>query len=471
MRIVILINGIALMAMAVLMGLMALLYRDTAEVFGTGFLVTGLVGVLVALASSAGETRLRPLHGFLLTASVWLTAATAGGLPLWLWGLSPADAFFEAMSGITTTGSTVMSGLDATPRGILMWRATLQGIGGIGFIVTGVALLPILKVGGMQLFRTESSERGEKEFANAARFAVATMTAYFCLIALCAVLYMLGGMSRFDAVSHAMTTLSTGGYANYDASFGHFESPFLHYTASLFMVAGGLPFAWYIRAVLRGVFTGEQVRMLTVFVLGVTLILTFWLVATSDKPVEEAFRQALFNVVSVVTTTGYATTDYTAWGPFAVTVFLLLTAVGGCTGSTAGGAKMMRWVVFFRAVGREVRQLYSPHMTVIARYEGRRIGDDVFSGVAAFFALYFGTIACLAWALALLDLDLLTAVSGAMTAVANVGPGIGTVIGPAGNFQPLDDAPKLVLALGMYLGRLEMMTVLVLLVPAYWREV
>ncbi len=470
MRFVLLINGMALMAFAALMGLMALLYPATTEVFEEALLMTGLVGGLLATVSGSHRQSLRPRDGFVMTASVWMTAALAGGLPLWLWQLSPADAFFEAMSGLTTTGSTVMSGLDTTPRGILMWRAILQAMGGIGFIVTGVALLPILKVGGMQLFRTESSEQGEKEFATAARFAVATIVVYFGLMAVCAALYGIGGMSVFDAVTHAMTTLSTGGYSNYDASFGHFDSAFLQYTASVFMLAGGLPFAWYIRAAVRGVFTSEQVRMLLAFVLGVAAILTFWLVEARGWGLEEAFRQSLFNVASVVTTTGYATDNYLAWGSFATTVFFLLTAVGGCTGSTAGGAKMMRWVVFFRAVGREVRRLYAPHVTVVARYEGRRIEEDVFSGVAAFFALYFGTVATLAWVLAALGLDPLTAISGALTAVANVGPGVGSIIGPAGNFEPLGDWAKYALSIGMYLGRLEMMTVLVLLVPAFWRE-
>lgn len=462
------INGIVMVAMAALMGLNAILFPETAPVFAKAFVLTGLLGVLVAIASAHPHGTLRPSHGFLLTASVWMTASVCGALPLLFWQLSPVDAFFESMSGITTTGSTVMSGLDTTPKSILLWRALLQAIGGIGFVVTGVALLPFLKVGGMQLFRTESSELGEKEFASAARFALATLTAYGVLMGACFVLYFAEGMSFFDAAVHAMTTLSSGGYSNYDASFGHFESPRLQYTATVFMLLGGLPFAWYIRVVLKGRLASEQIATLLTFVAGMTAILTLWLVMTSDKPLEPAFREVAFNVVSVITTTGYASTDYTTWGSFAVAVFLALTAVGACTGSTSGGAKIMRWIVFFRLTRTEVRRIGSPNAVLVARYEGRPLGPDVISGVTTFFTLYFGTMLVLAIALNLFGLDFLTSISGALTAVANVGPGVGTVIGPAGNFASLSDGAKFLLSIGMYLGRLELMTVLVLFTPIYW---
>ncbi|MFK5998901.1 MAG: TrkH family potassium uptake protein [Rhodobacterales bacterium] len=471
MQFVFLINGFVLLALAVLMAIVALIFPQTSEIFWVGFMLTGLVGALVSISNARPDLKIRAPHSFLLTTTIWMTAAIAGALPLMLWGMSPADAFFEAMSGITTTGSTVMSGLDTTPPGILIWRAILQALGGIGFIVAGVALLPIMKVGGMQLFRTESSEKGEKELANAAHFALATLGAYAALMVLCGILYMAGGMSPFDAVTHAMTTLSTGGYSNYDASFGHFTSPFLQYTATLFMLLAALPFAWYIRVMMKGSFANEQVRTLVLFVLGAAIVLTVWLMATSDKPLEEAFRQSIFNIVAAVTTTGYATTDYTLWGPFAVAFFFTITAVGGCTGSTSGGAKMMRWIVFFRLAGMQLRRIAMPHAVVVARYEGRRIEEDVVSGVVNFFMLYFGVIAFLALALSLDGLDFETAISGAMTAVANVGPGVGSIIGPAGNFSSLDDPAKILLSLGMFMGRLELLTVFVLLSPVYWRSV
>ncbi len=457
-------------AMGALMGLVAILFPDdSVAAFAEGALVASFAGIVISVAASGPRAQMKPVHGFLLTTTVWLNAAVAGALPLFLWGLSPADAFFESMSGITTTGSTVMSGLDQTPRGVLFWRALLQGFGGIGFIVTGVALLPILKVGGMQLFRTESSEKGEKELANATRFALATVMVYGGLTLACAIIYRLGGMSAFDAACHAMSTLSTGGYSNYDASFGHFQSPFLHYAGTVFMALGALPFAWYIRLAVRRTASSEQVKVLVLFLLGVSLVLAIWRVETSDTPFETAFREASFNVVSVVTTTGYATTDYTVWGPFAAAAFFVLTAVGGCTGSTAGGAKMMRWIVFFRLVRQQITLIHSPNAVAYAKYEGRRLGEDVTSGVAAFFTFYALTCGLLAVALDLVGLDLETAISGAVTAVANVGPGVGPLIGPAGNFASLDATPKVLLALGMYLGRLEMLAAFVLLTRSYWR--
>lgn len=463
------INGIVMMAMSALMALTAVLFPGTAQEFTEGFVLTGFLGTVVTIASAHPRLDLRPRHIFPLTASVWLLAALCGALPLYLWQMTGPDAFFEAMSGITTTGSTVMSGLDRTPKGILFWRALLQALGGIGFVVTGVALLPVLKVGGMQLFRTESSELGEKELANAARFALATLVVYGALMGGCFLAYIVGGMSVFDAIVHAMTTLSTGGYSNYDASFGHFDSAFLQYAATLFMLLGGLPFAWYIRAILKRRYSSEQIGRYLQFLAGVIALLTLWLVVTSHLPVEVAFRQVAFNVVSVVTTTGFATVDYTAWGSFAVAVFFAITAVGGCTGSTSGGAKMMRWVVFFRTARQEIRRIRLPHAVGVARYDGRPIGADVVAGVTTFFTLYFGTVFALAIALNLIGLDFLTALSGALTAVANVGPGVGGIIGPAGNFAPLGDGAKMLISGGMYLGRLELMTVLVMLTPAYWR--
>ncbi len=471
MSFVIFINGLVLIFFAFLMGVDALIFSDTAEVFGFAALLVGIVGVLLSIVSSSSYLGLRPLQTFLLTASVWFIAALAGAVPLYMWSLSLTDALFEAMSGITTTGSTVMSGLDTTPRGIILWRSMLQAIGGVGFIVTGIALLPILKVGGMQLFRTESSDRGEKELRNAAMFASATLQVYLGLMGVCALVYIAGGMTAFDAITHAMTTLSTGGYSGYDASFGHFQSPFLQWSATLFMLLGALPFAWYIRVVYRGLFRSEQVEAMAWSLCVVIGGLTAWLITTTGTDPLTALRLVAFNVVSVVTTTGYATTDYTLWGPFAVTVFFVLTAVGGCTGSTAGGAKAMRWLLLKRAIRAQLQIIHSPHRVTSIKYEGRRVEDDVLSGVVTFFAFYLAIFGVLAITLSLLGLDMSTATSAALTALANVGPGVGSIIGPAGNFAPLSDPVKIVLVFGMFLGRLEILTVFVLFSPMFWREV
>lgn len=470
MSFVIFINGVVMVFFAALMGMVALIFPDTSTIFEESALTVGFLGGALALAASPRTEALLPLHTFLLTSSVWMVAALCGAGPLYFYDLSLTDALFEAMSGITTTGSTVMSGLDETPRGIILWRALLQAVGGVGFIVTGIALLPILKVGGMQLFRSESSETGGKELRNATMFASATLQIYFVLIGICALLYLLGGMTPFDAITHAMTTLSTGGYSGYDASFGHFDSSFLQWVCTLFMLAGALPFSWYIRGVRQNIWRSEQVvAMLKALALTIGT-LSLWLMLARGEAPFDALRLVAFNVISVVTTTGYASTDYTLWGPFAVAAFFALTAVGGSTGSTAGGAKAMRWLVAIRSLLAQIRASYAPHRVTFVKYEGRPVSYDARSGVIAFFVLYAASFGVLASLLSFLGADMATATSGALTALANVGPGIGDVIGPAGNFASLDSASKLVLSFGMYLGRLEMATVFALFAPMFWRE-
>lgn len=471
MRLVIFVNGMIVLLVAALMGLVAVLYTDTFGIFSEAAAISGLIGGLITLSvRGAGLAEFRRPHTFLLTSSVWLSAAAAGALPLFLWKLGAVDAIFETLSAVTTTGSTVMSGLETTPRGILLWRAILQSLGGVGFVVAGMALLPVLRVGGMQLFRTESSDQDDNDFGTAKKFAAGTLGTYLLLITACAAVYSAGGMSTFDAITHAMTTLSTGGFSNYDSSFGHFDSAFLQWAGTLFMLLGGLPFMWYMRLATRGTLASEQVRMMLIMLGVVIAVLSVWLWRNSGQDFADALRMVAFNVVSVVTTTGYATTDYTLWGPFAVAAMFGLTAVGGCTGSTAGGAKAMRWIILWRAVLASLRKVSHPNAIFPIRYEGRPVDPDVLQGVVSFFTFYFVSVAALAVALALFGLDFDTALSGALTSLANVGPGVGGTIGPAGNFATLGDGPKLLLALGMYAGRLEMMTVYTLLLPAFWRE-
>ncbi len=471
MNLIVFVNGVVLFFLAFLMGLDALFFPNTAAIFGEAGMLTGTFGLLLMIASYSSFDGMRRLHAYLLTTSVWLSAALGGALPLYFASMSPVDAIFEAMSGVTTTGSTVMSGLDQTEHGILLWRALLQALGGVGFIVTGIALLPILKVGGMQLFQTESSEREEKVLTSVNKIAAATLFIYLGLIALCCLTYLAGGMDFFDAITHAMTTLSTGGYSNYDASFGHFESSFLQWSATLFMLLGALPFVWYIRAGNRQVFRSEQVKAMLVSLTVVILSLTAWLSWADGIALLPSLRLVAFNVISVVSTTGYATEDYTTWGPLAVCAFVVLTAVGGCTGSTAGGAKAMRWIIALRSAVLQVKRLHYPRSVFILKYEGRPVSEGVLSGVISFFTFYFATFLILALALGMFGMDLTSAVSGALTSLANVGPGVGSVIGPAGNFASLDDPEKILLVFGMFIGRLEMLTVFVLFSPAFWREV
>ena len=410
---------------------------------------------------------------YVLTVLVWVTVPAFAALPFVFseLQLSYTDAYFEAMSGLTTTGSTVLLGLDAMPHSILLWRGLLQWLGGIGIVVMAMAVLPLLRTGGMQLFHAESSDRHDKPLPRVTQLVKVLLLAYLALSGVCGLAYWYAGMSGFDAVVHAMTTISTGGYSSHDLSFAYFASPTLEWLGTLFMASGALPFVLYVRAS-RGdlaLLRDQQVWAFAFAVLASTVILTVWLAARQEMPLLEALRLAAFNATSVITTTGFASADYNLWGGFALAVFFYLTFVGGCTGSTSGAIKIFRFRVMAIVLGDYLYRRFSPHAVSRRSYDGRPLDDDVIEGVLAFAVVYALSVAVIAVGLGALDLDLVTSLSGAATAVGNVGPGLGPIIGPVGNFATLPDAAKWLLAFGMLLGRLELFTVLVLLTPRFWR--
>lgn len=445
------------------------------KVFSVSAGVTVFAGFSLLLTTSGSGLNLSIRQGFLLTTGIWIFAAVAGALPLMFsgLGLNFTDAFFESMSGLTTTGSTVVVGLDEAPPGILLWRGLLQWIGGIGFIAVGLAMLPFLRIGGMQLFRLESSERSDKAVPQAGSFALMLLLIYVGLSLVCGCALHLAGMNWLEAAVHAMTTLSTGGYSTSDSSVGHFGNGAVEWIITAFMLAGSLPFLLYIR-VLQGragaLFSDSQVRSFLRFVLTVSIGLAFWLWMFDDIVMADAIRLAAFNVVSVVTTTGYASTDYSSLGDLPLVLFFLLTFVGGCTGSTAGGLKAFRFDILGLALKVYLQRLVYPHGAFAATYNGRTVGEDVFAGVLLFMGLYVITVAVTSMLLAMTGLDLVTSLTGAATAVGNVGPGLGPTIGPAGNFSSLSDPAKWLLASAMLLGRLEFFTVLALFSPRFWRH-
>ncbi len=469
-----------LTGLAVLMAVPALV--DAAEgeprwrAFLTGAFLTLFVGVSLSLATRRGgvEVTLTRRQAFLFTGVVWLAAAVFSALPFAFaeLDLSYTDAFFEAMSGITTTGATVIADLDGAPAGILLWRAILQWVGGVGFVAVGIAVLPALRVGGMQLFQTESSDRSEKILPRAAQLVGGITTVYVSLTGLCAGAYGLAGMGAFDALTHGMTTVATGGFANYDASLGHFQNPAVEWVAVAFMAAGGIPFVLLVRAGRgdrRSLLADTQVRWYLSTLLLFSLVFTGWIWATQGMPAGEALRAGVFNVVSVVTTAGFVSGDYTAWGTFAVAAFFFLTFAGGCTGSTAGGVKTFRYVLLYQEALVQLRRLLQPHGVFVPHYNGRPIPESIAIAVLAFFFLFALCAVVLTGLLTLCGLDFLTSVSGATTVLTNVGLGLGPVIGPTGSFAGLPDAAKWLLAFGMLLGRLELFTLLVLLLPSFWR--
>jgi len=445
------------------------------KVFAASAGITLFAGTCLWIANLGGQSGgLSLQQAFLLVTVSWVGLVAFAAIPLTLseLELDYTDAFFEAMSGITTTGSTVIVGLDTAPPGILLWRAILQWLGGIGIIVTAVAILPMLQIGGMQLFHMESSDTSDKMLPRAAQIAGSIAILYLLLSVLCMAAYWAAGMSLFDAVAHAMTTIATGGFSTYDRSLGHFESHTISGIATVFMILGSLPFVLYLQA-LAGkpgrLLLDTQVRWF--FGILSVAIAAMFLVQVSQDLAEPAAAavDAAFNVVSVMTGTGYATTDYGLWGGFAVTVFFILMFIGGCAGSTSCGIKIFRFAVMWSAVSTQMRRLRHPNGVFVPRYGGRPLDNQVIAAVMSFFFLFFVMFAILSVLLSLLGLDTITALSAAGTALANVGPGLGERIGPAGSFADLPDTAKWLLSLAMLLGRLELFTVLVLFTPAFWR--
>ncbi|TDX30241.1 trk system potassium uptake protein TrkH [Modicisalibacter xianhensis] len=467
---------LVLASFMVLPWLVLMLEQDPdAWAFGWSILIVMSSVVLGLVLTQRVPIELKPRHMFVLTTLSWVSICGFASLPLILGApqLSFTDAVFESVSAITTTGSTILVGIERLSDGLKLWRGMMQWLGGIGIIVMAIAILPFLKVGGMRLFQTESSDWSDKVMPRTGGIAKATMTVYGGLTLAAMISYWLGGMLPLDAVVHGMTSLATGGFANSDASFGAYvDKPLLLWLGSLFMLSGALPFVLYIRSV-RGsptaLWCDQQVRGLLWLLLMVIALLTGYLIA-QGRPAFDALTQATFNVVSVVTTTGYASDDYTLWGPLAVTAFFYLTFVGGCSGSTSGGMKIFRFQVAIVMLFNQLRFLVHTNGVFAQRYNGSVLTDEVVRGVVAFSFFFFLTVAGLALGLAMLGLDFVTALSGAATAVANVGPGLGDIIGPAGNFATLPDAAKWLLCAGMLMGRLEILTVLVLLTPMFWRK-
>ena len=443
-------------------------------VFLASSFVTTFVGGTLILTTRGAFNKLIMRQAFVLTTAAWVALAAFSALPFAFsnLGMSYTDAFFEAMSGITTTGSTVITSLDTAPPGILLWRALLQWLGGIGIIVMAIAILPLLQVGGMQLFRMESSDSSDKAFPRVAQISAATAIIYTLLTVVCAIALWAAGMTLFDAIAHAMTTIATGGFSTSDGSIGYFNSALIDWIVIVFMIMGSLPFVLYF-AMIRGnpkaLIHDTQVQWFLVTVVVSILVIVVWLLAKNDVALSHAVRLSAFNVVSIITGTGFASADYSQWGLLPVTAFFFFMFIGGCAGSTSCGIKIFRYQILFANARVQFRKLWQPNVIYSPRYNHKPIPDSVTDAVMSFFFLFALVFGVLALALSLIGLDFMTAVSGAASAIANVGPALGSTIGPSGTYAPLPDAAKWVLSAGMLLGRLELFTVLVLFSPAFWR--
>ncbi|MDF1609846.1 TrkH family potassium uptake protein [Hoeflea sp. YIM 152468] len=451
-------------------------YSDNPDwrVFAVSSFAVGTVCLASAAASRGANAPFSRRLGFLVVNLLWITLSITGAIPFYLasLGLDMADALFESVSAVTTTGATVIAGLDSAPPGLLLWRSLLQWMGGIGIVALGLLVLPYLKVGGFTVFKMESSDTSEKPFARFAVFVRAFFAIYIGLTVACALLYRFFGMSGFEALNHAMTTVATGGFSTHDASFGAFQSPALIWTGTVFMAIAGLPFSVLILFVVRGrldALRDPQIFAYGGLLLGLSIAIALSLRVSQDESFGMALTHAAFNVVSIITTTGYASSDYTLWGPFTVAVLVMATFLGGCSGSTSGGIKAYRLVIIASSIRSGLMRLIYPNAIRPVRYGTLTVEPDMQRTVFLFVCAYIGIWALGSVALAATGLDIETAISGAITALANVGPGIGPRIGPAGNFSTLGDPAKIILVGLMLLGRLEILAVLVVLMPAFWR--
>ncbi|HEY0287880.1 MAG TPA: TrkH family potassium uptake protein [Pseudomonas sp.] len=479
LRIIGFIIGIFLITLAVAMVVpMAtlLIFQRTGDLpsFLWSSTITLIAGLALVMRGRPEHVHLRPRDMYLLTVSSWVVVCIFAALPFLLTQhISYTDSFFESMSGITATGSTVLSGLDTMSPGILIWRSLLHWLGGIGFIGMAVAILPLLRIGGMRLFQTESSDRSEKVMPRSHMVAKFIVLIYVGITALGSIAFWLAGMSLFDAINHAMSAISTGGFSTSDQSLAKWTQPAVHWVAVVVMILASLPFTLFVATVRgnrRALIKDQQVQGFIGMLLVTWLVMGVWYWATTDLPWYDALRHVALNVTSVVTTTGFALGDYSLWGNFSLMIFFYLGFIGGCSGSTAGGVKVFRFQVAYILLRANLHQLIHPRAVIRQTYNGHRLDDDIVRSILTFSFFFTITICLIALLLSLIGLDWMTALTGAASTVSGVGPGLGETIGPAGNFSTLPDAAKWILSVGMLLGRLEIITVLVLCIPAFWRH-
>ena len=453
-----------------------LIYDEKNSTFLSSALITAFIGILLVLTNLEENKKLNLQQAFLLTTLSWLSIAIFGCLPFLLanLNLSFVDAFFESMSGITTTGSTVITDLDNAPKGILMWRSIMQWLGGIGIIVMAITVLPLLNVGGMQLFRMESSDTTEKILPKTREVSLIISIIYLGLTFVCAIAYWRFGMNIFDSIAHAMTTIATGGFSTYSSSIGYFQNPQIEIISIIFIILGSVPFIAYLKFV-KGdkkiFFKDVQIKgLIYILIISVLLMFLYLLLNNKEYSFTENLRISTFNVVSILSGTGYVTSNFSLWGKFPLVFFLFLMFIGGCAGSTTCGIKIFRFQILGLFILNQIRKLVYPHGIFPMKYNNEKISNTFIYSIITFIFLYFFIFFILAALLSLNGLDFVTALSGSASAISNVGPGLGDVIGPNGNFSDLPNFSKLSLSLGMLLGRLELFAVLILFFPSFWKN-
>ncbi len=462
---------------AVLLALgVALLYGEH-DIYA--FLISSGINLLtgggIVLATRNAKTDIGKREGFIIVSMVWIVFSFFGSLPYIFSGAIPnfTDAFFETMSGFTTTGSSVLNNIEALPHGILFWRSITQWLGGMGIIVLSLAILPVFGIGGMQLFMAEVPGPTPDKISPRIKQTAKTLWGIYMVFTLIETLLLwAGGMSLFDAINHSFTTMATGGFSTKQASIAHWSSPFIQYVIIVFMFLAGTNFTLSYFA-LKGKFSiafkDEEFKYYGLFVLGFTFLIFSGLLLTTGLGIEPAFRDALFQVVTIITTTGYATADYLTWAPVLTMLIFILFFFGGSAGSTGGGIKIMRIVVLLKNGYYELKRLVHPHAIIPVKFNKHSVDSKIVTNVLAFFMIYFVIFSISTVIFTLIEPDMESSMGAVATCLGNIGPGLGSV-GPADNFYHIKPVGKWFLSFLMLLGRLELFTVLILFSPSFWKN-
>ncbi len=449
------------------------IYYELDSSFLAASIITIIFGTLFFLSNIDHDKKLNLQQAFLLTALSWLSIAIFGSLPFIFSsvGFSFTNAFFESMSGITTTGSTIIPNLENMPKAILLWRAILQWLGGIGIIVMAITLMPIMNVGGMQLFKISNNDSSEKILPKSKEIALRLIYIYSGLTAMCALSYKILGMNIFDSLTHSMTTIATGGFSNYNESIGFFDNIYIEISAMIFIILGSLPFIAYIKF-LSGdkkiFFSDIQIKTFIKIILISIIILSIYLIINNSAQMN--YRSIFFNIISILTGTGYVNAQFDNWGGFPIILFLGLMFIGGCAGSTTCGIKIFRIQILYSFISNQLKKIIYPKGIFILKYDKNPVDNKFVASIISFIFMYLVIFFIITALLALTGLDFITSISGAATSISNVGPGLGSIIGPNGNFSLLPDISKWILTVGMILGRLELFAILVLFLPSFWRN-
>ena len=448
-------------------------YSEIDSSFFGSSIVTIIFGTLFFLSNLDHDKKLNLQQAFLLTALSWISIAVFGSLPFVFSSieLSITDSFFESMSGITTTGSTIISDLENAPKGLLLWRAILQWLGGIGIIVMAITLMPIMNVGGMQLFKISSNDSSEKILPKSKEIALRLIYIYSGLTGLCAITYWIFGMGKFDSLTHSMTTIATGGFSNYNESIGYFNSLPIEVSSMFFIILGSIPFIAYIKFISgnKKIFLNDiQIKTFLKIIIFTVIILSIYLLFSNHE--NFSLRSIFFNTISILSGTGYVNAEFDNWGSFPITLFIALMFIGGCAGSTACGVKIFRIQILYLFILNQLKKIIYPKGVFVIKYDQSSVDEKFIASIISFIYFYIVIFFVLTALLSLTGLDFITAISGAATSISNVGPGLGPIIGPNGDFSSLPDLSKWILTVGMILGRLELFAILVLFLPSFWKN-